>query len=103
EAGPGKERRYICHRGLPEQCSHGWMLSRVTTYMNARPPRDISHAEQRSRSREDVPGGAARLPLALRPRPVGQPRPQLLQAGNGAVIAVALMSCATTPSGALSV
>jgi NAD(P)-dependent dehydrogenase (short-subunit alcohol dehydrogenase family) len=29
--------------------------------MNTRPPRDISHAEQRSRSREDVPGGAARL------------------------------------------
>jgi len=59
--------------------------------MNTGPPRDISHAEQRSRSREDVPGGAARLPLALRPRPVGQPRPQLLQAGNGAVIAIASM------------
>jgi meso-butanediol dehydrogenase/(S,S)-butanediol dehydrogenase/diacetyl reductase len=29
--------------------------------------------------------------LALRPRPVGQPRPQLLQAGNGAVTAIASM------------
>jgi NAD(P)-dependent dehydrogenase (short-subunit alcohol dehydrogenase family) len=59
--------------------------------MNTRPPRDISHAEQRSRSREDVLGAAARLPLALRLRPVGQPRPQLLQAGNGAVIAIVSM------------
>src|SRR5882724_539375 len=63
EAGPGEEPRYFCHRGLPEQCSHGWALSRVTTYMNTRPPRDISHAEQRSRSREGVPGGAAPLPF----------------------------------------
>jgi len=29
--------------------------------------------------------------LKLRPRPVGQPRPQLLQAGNGAVIAISSM------------
>ena len=29
--------------------------------------------------------------MALRPRPVGHPRPQLLQAGNGAVIAIASM------------
>jgi NAD(P)-dependent dehydrogenase (short-subunit alcohol dehydrogenase family) len=59
--------------------------------MNTGPPRDISHAEQRSRSREDVPGGAAPLPLKLRPRPVGQPRPQPLQAGNGAAIAISSM------------